>query len=310
MKFEEMTVTPDLARKWLEANASFNRPVRVSRVRYFRVLYESGGFRTTPQGIAFSTSGWLIDGQHRLVALSQMPEGFAIRLVVVTEAPDEVYEALDQGMRRRFSDVLGVSSGLISVANVLVKVYCGSNDATGSFEMVQLFSNALEPSFSQLVSTTSKSMAVLSSATVRAAACIQLEMTGEADHVLGNYCALINQDYSAMSAIVQSFNRQVTTSDRRPRIVRTDRNYMLLIRAMKAFDPENALTETLIIRDESAEIERVRDAIECVVLTAPGRQMPEAFHRSGAHRNTAEQASERRSAVALGVGKAIGAPHA
>src|SRR3954467_14111979 len=61
-------VTPDLAAQWLRANTG-NRPVREAHVRSLAEEITADRWKVTHQGIAFSLSGRLMDGQHRLRAV-------------------------------------------------------------------------------------------------------------------------------------------------------------------------------------------------------------------------------------------------
>lgn len=63
-----MRITPEIAEEMLEKNTS-NRPLSNARVKRRRDAIIEGRYKLTPQAIAFSRSGKLLDGQHRLNAV-------------------------------------------------------------------------------------------------------------------------------------------------------------------------------------------------------------------------------------------------
>lgn len=104
-----ITVTPELARKWLEKNTA-NRGLRPSRVRYFAKLIENNEFMLTHQGIAFAKDGTLIDGQHRLAAIAAV--GKPVRMFVGEGfVREDVILAIDIGSRRNTADSLRLKNG-------------------------------------------------------------------------------------------------------------------------------------------------------------------------------------------------------
>jgi hypothetical protein len=60
----------------------------------------------THQGIAFSSSGALVDGQHRLAAIVEA--GIPVEVMVFTDVADGSFDVLDTGKRRNAADVLAL----------------------------------------------------------------------------------------------------------------------------------------------------------------------------------------------------------
>lgn len=104
-----VTVTPDLARQWLERNMG-NRPVALAVVTRYAEEMKAGRWKLTGDAIRFSNSGKLIDGQHRLHAI--VKAGVAITCVVMTELDDSIFNVIDIGKSRVKSDVLYIEYGL------------------------------------------------------------------------------------------------------------------------------------------------------------------------------------------------------
>ena len=100
-------VTPDMATRWLTCN-THNRKVRQSVVARYRADMEAGLWTMAADPIRFDRDGILIDGQHRLIALSELPEVVTIPFLVVRGLPPESQGVMDQGTKRTPGDQLGL----------------------------------------------------------------------------------------------------------------------------------------------------------------------------------------------------------
>jgi len=98
-------VTPVKAAEYLARNTA-NRPLSQRTVRDFAQAMRRGEWRVTHQGIAFDTTGALVDGQHRLAAIieAEVP----VEVTVFTEVPVGAFDVLDTGKRRNAADVLAI----------------------------------------------------------------------------------------------------------------------------------------------------------------------------------------------------------
>ena len=65
-----------------------------------------GEWQVTHQGIAFDTTGALVDGQHRLAAIVEADQ--PVEMTVFTEVPDGAFDVLDTGKRRNAADALAI----------------------------------------------------------------------------------------------------------------------------------------------------------------------------------------------------------
>ncbi|MFC8463365.1 hypothetical protein [Streptomyces sp. NPDC057250] len=113
-----MYVTPEIAQDWLDyRNVSHNRAVSHVTVRTYARRIKASKFKCTHQGIGFNREGFLIDGQHRLLAIIQT--GIAVRLFVIpfVEGMDDMtFDVLDNGLRRNAAQLIKASYGG-SIAN-------------------------------------------------------------------------------------------------------------------------------------------------------------------------------------------------
>jgi hypothetical protein len=95
-------VTPEKAREYLAKRAP-NRKVRRSHVEKFKRIIGRLTWRITHQGIAFSPEGLLLDGQHRLIAISEGTVG--VWIVVSRNVDEQVIRTIDtDGLVRTATD--------------------------------------------------------------------------------------------------------------------------------------------------------------------------------------------------------------
>lgn len=96
-----MDVTPTRAANWLEGN-THNRPINQAHVERLAKEMKAGRWRLTHQGIAFSTGGVLLDGQHRLWAI--VMADVTVPLRVFRNEPADGIEYIDGGLARGAAD--------------------------------------------------------------------------------------------------------------------------------------------------------------------------------------------------------------
>ena len=92
-----MTVTPQLAKQWLERNVH-NRPLSEVTVIAYALDMLEGRWRYNGAAIQFDSNGTLIDGQHRLKACVEADVPF--QTIVVFDLPPEVMRTIDIGKPR------------------------------------------------------------------------------------------------------------------------------------------------------------------------------------------------------------------
>jgi hypothetical protein len=90
-----MNVTPAIADAWLAGCNSHNRKLVDVHVERLMREMKAGRWRLTHQGIAFSTNRVLLDGQHRLWAVSL--SGVTVAMRVFFNEPAQSLEAIDAG---------------------------------------------------------------------------------------------------------------------------------------------------------------------------------------------------------------------
>lgn len=128
-------VTPDMASTWLARNLN-NRPVSEAHVQVLTGRMRRNEWKLNGEAIKFTPDGYLLDGQHRLHAISR--SGVTVPLLVVEGVYRETFDTMDQGKSRSAADVLAVKGE----ANA-------SHLATACRLAMLIMDNPAAPNFSQ-----------------------------------------------------------------------------------------------------------------------------------------------------------------
>jgi len=249
-------VTPAMAREWLERNTD-NRPLRPGVVDGFLAAYRRGEWKITHQGIAFSKSGRLLDGQHRLTFISELPDKTVVPMNVSSDLEEDAFDAIDQGFKRTASDLYGVSGGLVAVARFMIKI--AIPDRAGiTPQFTKPFLDWVTPEYELLFTFSPSVVRTWSSAPVRSAAILNMKLGHDKDAIRVAYDALIHSNISAMSAPVRSLAQQYMSG----RIV-SARGYDLFCRAQRAFNTKdsNGINSKIIVKDMAGQIAMNREFI-------------------------------------------------
>jgi hypothetical protein len=105
MQCQVVDVTPALAQKWLGQN-THNRNIRDRAVLTYARDMEAGRWAQNGEAIKFAADGTLLDGQHRLHAVTLA--GVTVQLLVITGLQNATQETMDAGSRRSTADALGL----------------------------------------------------------------------------------------------------------------------------------------------------------------------------------------------------------
>lgn len=266
MKTELRTVSPATARDWLKSNTN-NRPLRPGIVEGFHIAYGRGEWRETHQGIAFGKTGRLLDGQHRLTFISQLPEGARVPINVTIDLDENVFGAIDQGFRRTASDVLGVSSGLASVGRFFAKITNAGQSHGLSVQYSAPFVEWVTPEYEELLTFCPGNAKIWSSAPMRAAAVYQMKRGCDADYIKVSYHSLVVSDIDSMPHAARVLMQQHMSG----KIV-SARTNDLFCRALRAFDSDrpNKL-KNIVIRDQASMIDEVRSYVLSQMKKSPAK---------------------------------------
>jgi hypothetical protein len=100
---EEVEVTPERAKVWLESNGH-NRSLRPALIHSYARDMREGRWRRNGEAIKFDRFGNLLDGQHRLHAV--VAAELTVVMLVVHGLEPESQETMDSGARRTAGDAL------------------------------------------------------------------------------------------------------------------------------------------------------------------------------------------------------------
>lgn len=265
MKVEIVNVTPAMARLWLKRNTVINRPLRRSWVETLKAAFERGEYIMTHQGVAFSESGELLDGQHRLTAISELPDGCSFPMFVSKGfRREEVFRAIDGGYKRSAADMIGRDRREVEVARLIFEMFGGFTPTPTAMIPV---CERIAPWHSDLVSFCNARSRTWSSAPVRTAAVLTMMNDGDADYVRLVYRALVTNDLPGMPRSAQAL---VTAYLRGQLTVHPP--YDIFCRCLKVFDPGKESLTKIQIKDQSAMIAQVRDFVGVAFFGEPGKK--------------------------------------
>lgn len=284
MESTVINITPPMASNWLESN-TINRPLRPSVVEGLVMAFTRNEYRLTHQGIAFSTTGELLDGQHRLTAISKMPAGFSIPIMVTRGLPMDASKGMDQGLKRTHADVLVIPTRMAAAARYLARHHQTSNRGISSQFLIPFVEGIRKP-YMDLHGFCSKTSKVWSGAAINAAAILCMLNDGDEDYIKMTYYALNHAEFDSMSPAAQSLFRQSITGS--ANMATAD----MFCRALKVFDVKQAKTTNLRITDTAASLNFAREVITRKVLGRSGMKKAPRPETAGPKKATAKSTAK------------------
>lgn len=131
MNVQQVIMTPEWAKELLQKNKK-NRAPKAALIIKLRGDIRRGKWHLTHQPIAIDTNGQLIDGQHRLMAISQ--ENVSVPLMLATDCVAETMIAVDTGNQRTINDILKIDGMKNSAAKAsTVKLYLSFYEYPGVY---------------------------------------------------------------------------------------------------------------------------------------------------------------------------------
>lgn len=117
---EVVKLTPAKAEQLLNVN-THNRPLRNRDVEKLRGAIERGEWQFNGDAIRFAKDGTLLDGQHRLWAISMAETGTPVEVLIIRDLEPESQLTMDAGARRTLADhlrLMGHMNGLSLAAAI------------------------------------------------------------------------------------------------------------------------------------------------------------------------------------------------
>ena len=126
-EFETITITPEMARKYLERN-TLNRPLSDKRINRYIREFQAGYWKVNGESIKFAKDGRILDGQHRLWAC--VLSGKSFRTDVRRNLDPKVFATIDCGGMRSGADALSIKqvTNARTIAPAIQHIYKYCND--------------------------------------------------------------------------------------------------------------------------------------------------------------------------------------
>jgi hypothetical protein len=250
MKAEIVNVTPAKALEWLKFNTD-NRPLRRTVVNGLKMALQRGEYVQTHQGIAFGVDGALLDGQHRLTAISELRDG-VFPMLVAWGVPNDAFKVMDIGIKRSAADSLKEDRRLVEVAR-LIAVICDTKRTTVTPTQLLPIIDRIQHTHESLVAFAPRSIRTWSAASVRTAAVVSVLTRVDFDYVKTIYRSLVMCDYAAMPSVGHALVKAVNNGGARASDVLD-----MVARCMVVFDPKNAQLTKIQIKDNSKAVGIIR----------------------------------------------------
>lgn len=211
------------------------------------------------QGVALTPEMVLLDGRHRLTALSELNIP-PLEMQVSYDCDINTFLVSDRGRRRSVGFVLGTSNRHAAVLRLLWIAAIGDPSSgrmasQDDLSTVRIWADsAIEAAESNLTGRDRTRFA----APVLAAAAARV-LVGDAAHAVPLYESLCRLRYSELPPLAESFLRQVQTG--KTDASSTDRQLELFSRAWIALDPLRADKQRVLIEDRNVTVREIGQAI-------------------------------------------------
>lgn len=233
------------------ATKAINRRVVPSSVMYFVSEIQQGTFATTHQGIAINSSDRLVDGQHRLTAISitGIPQEMSVTYGYSQDAAMQI--PLDCGAKRQFYQQVGISTNHAADIDRCLQIVAEDNRRFSTSERMmglkiirplQEKLHEICPGFKRAMSVTVNRVAVL------------LRISGGNDYAARQYRALVHQAYNEMTPAIQGYCRKLTKDG----LKLEETISVKQARAWLAFDPERANNDRQQVPNAANQLNEMR----------------------------------------------------
>lgn len=206
IKFELVFITPEMAKQMLSGNDG-NRQKRRWWIEAMASAMNRGEWITTHQGIAFTSSGRLLDGQHRLDAI--ISSGNGVWMLVTKGISDDAFKVIDNGIKRSMADLTSLPKRLSEACRLIATVLYGG--AVSTQQVIDIAKSGVEDVHNELIETCGSSKKYYSSSPMRISA-VALVMDGVPKKgVFKIYTDLVQEHFTDLPLSAQSLIRQVNS---------------------------------------------------------------------------------------------------
>lgn len=204
-----MTITPEVASNILKKGNYNNRNIRKGHVQNLASRILRGEWKLTPQGIILHTSGRLLDGQHRLLAIIEADT--PVTTTVFTVSDESVFKTLDQGAKRSMADISGVDGRVMDAVNFCTRLMLNRFTSLSYGQVEPVLNSSVGNLSKELIEHCGVSRKGLSSSPVKAA-CVSAVIFGSPKrYAFDMYRDLIQGNYDNLPPIGKSYTHQIIT---------------------------------------------------------------------------------------------------
>jgi hypothetical protein len=248
-----MDLTPADARLFLKKNTRNPRDFSSSWAKHLLGVLERGEYVPTHQGIGFYEDGAVCDGQHRLWAISQMPDGFSIRIPVTTGLKDTAGDGVDVGKKRTNADILQIDRRFVEVATLFAKLYHSDKKSAPTAAEVRPFLALIEEPHAELIAFKPGQVKLWTSTPFRAAAVFNMLRGRDREYIKVTFAALAEYKAAEMSPAAHALFKSYLAGS-----VRASAWLETFAKGVKVFDPELAELRQIKNNDQSRVIQNAR----------------------------------------------------
>lgn len=258
MQIRQIMMTPEHAEKLLSGNYN-NRSLRHGWANEIAKMIENGEWNLTHQAIAISTTGQLIDGQHRLTAIVKAKK--AVPIILAEQCDPASFISIDKGIKRSTADSLGMNKKVVETIAFLMRI-AGARAERPSL-VKELMNTEYGYAAEMLIKVCSTTRRGASAAGIKAGAVCQMVETGKYEKIAQNYKRFINLDYSNMPPLLLNLEKQIASGTAHS----AERDW-LFCRAYRAFDLSPKHDKGIRVTDSVKQdiLEAVRKDI-CGIVT-------------------------------------------
>jgi hypothetical protein len=242
-----MKITPEMAKEFLHGNVD-NRNIRGWWVTSLSNMIKRNEFITSHQGIAFSQSGRLLDGQHRLLAIVEADT--PVNMNVTFNVDELAYKVVDSGIKRTYADLTGLNIKTAEICRLAGwLIYVGRLQMSAEQILDIYHHSGIGEVHDELINFCGTNRKGFSSAPVRLCAVMNmLEYPKQWQYIKEVYTNMIQRKYIDLPPIALQYIRQIDS-----RTVSTNHRGEVIVRALRVFNPEQANISRLIIREGAIE---------------------------------------------------------
>lgn len=263
MRTEIISMTPEAAEAILAKHNIGNRALRENHVQKFVGIIHRNEWVPLSQGVSLSSTGRLLNGQHRLAAIAKA--GKTVLINMTYDEPDANYAVLDSDLvPRRAMDYLQVPTRVAEVSKLITAV-CHPSSHDRTVETTKAVHAIFGDAAQQVVDTCPTYKRAVTSAPVRTAAAIRVAL-GQGAYVLPLFKKIANVELDDLPPIAKAFIKQTMDENRITPNNRGD----YLVRAWTVFDEAKKDLTKLSVRGKSVIMAEIRAAVkEQMDINAP-----------------------------------------